>query len=72
MFVEGGECEPDAIRNQQYSRHVQTPALAELLGLRELYPYRCPKASKGTRRGDRSWMSWRYRRVCPTINVAIP
>jgi hypothetical protein len=72
MFVEGGQCDPDAIRDQQYPRHLQSPALAELLGLRELYPYRCPKAPKGVKDGDRSWMNWCYQRVCPTINVAIP
>jgi hypothetical protein len=65
----GGYCDPDG---QSYERHRQSPALAELLGLRELYPYRCPKAPKGTKAGDRSWMDWRYRRVCPTLMVAVP
>ncbi|MFP5224705.1 MAG: hypothetical protein ACLGH3_03970 [Actinomycetota bacterium] len=64
-----GYCEPDG---QSYERYGQSPALAELLGVRELYPYRCPKAPKGVKKGDRSWMDWRYRRVCPTIKVAVP
>jgi hypothetical protein len=65
----GGYCRPTG---DAYERVRQSPSLAELLGIRELYPYRCPKPPMGTQRGDRSWMNWRYQRVCPTIMVAVP
>lgn len=55
-------------------RALQSPSLAEYLGVKRVYPYTCPKPPKGRRinPGDRSWLPWRYRVVCPTIMVSVP
>lgn len=71
----GGDCWiPSMPRSDYYTRHRQSLSMAEYLGMKVLYPYTCPKPPKRIKNpsADRSWLPWRYQRVCPSIHVAIP